>query len=75
MPNSDRSVLQVFTEVKDTIPQPDRAVGMFFGDEHGNLHRNDPRQMSFPIIRDVSATGEVRDIDTATGEVREVAAT
>lgn len=73
MPHADKSVVQVFTDVKHSLPTPARAAGMFFTDDHGNLHRDNPRQTQLPIIRDVSAEGSVRDIDASTGEiVREI---
>lgn len=70
MPKSDRSIVQSVVDVKLNAPQPDRAVGMFFTDDEGNLHRDDPRQTSFEALISVpNEPDEVVKVDRSTGEV------
>lgn len=40
---------------------------MFYPDEHGNLSRTDPNQLTFEGLREVPT-----DVDTSTGEIKEV---
>lgn len=35
--------------VKATIPEHDREISVFYVDDDGNLHRNDPRQQTLPL--------------------------
>lgn len=37
----------VADELKLKVPEADKDVSLFFPDEHGNLHRSDPRQLEF----------------------------
>ncbi len=39
----------VFSKPKVKKSEPDRGSSIWFGDEHGNLHRNDPRQRELPL--------------------------
>lgn len=39
----------VFSKPQVKKSEPERASSIWFGDEHGNLHRNDPRQKELPL--------------------------
>ena len=39
----------VFSAPKVKKSEAERASSIWFGDEHGNLHRNDPRQKELPL--------------------------
>jgi hypothetical protein len=45
------NTLVVSDEVKVKAPQGDRPATLFFPDEHGDLHRSDPRQQNLPLRR------------------------
>lgn len=52
---------------KVTVKRPllERSASVFFPDRAGNLHRNDPNQLAFDSLRDVSAPAEERVPDHA----------
>lgn len=53
--------LVVSDDVTIKAPTADRAAALFFPDEHGNLHRSDPRQQQFPMRRvEVGPPGPLR---------------
>lgn len=69
---SGGSALQVSDEIKLRLPEHDRQTSLFFSDRDGNLLRNDPNQLAFDSLREVdTATGEIREVPRA--EAREVA--
>jgi hypothetical protein len=39
----------VADDIKVKLPEPAKTTSFFFCDEHGNLHRNDPRQKELPL--------------------------
>lgn len=41
--------LTIQDDVKVTLPKPERVESIFFADENGALHRNDPRQKELPL--------------------------
>jgi len=51
-------------KITSKIPQHARAASMFYGDDDGGLHRNDPHQPELPL-RQVAGT----TYDPETGEV------
>lgn len=65
MKKDDRMVV-VSDKIAIKLPEHDRPAGVWFTDHDGNLTRNDPDQMSFDELQDVSAPAGV-DLDT--GEV------
>ena len=62
----DIDVLIVTDEIKLNLPEHDRKASMFYPDEHGNLTRSDPRQLTFDGLREVPAPPGV---NTDTGEI------
>ncbi len=38
-----------FSEPKVKLPAPERVASLWYGDEHGNLTRNDPNQRELPL--------------------------
>lgn len=39
----------VFSKPKVKKSEPERGSSIWFGDEHGNLHRENPRQQTLPL--------------------------
>lgn len=66
----DKDVLVIADAIKLRLPEHDRKASLFYTDKVGNLTRQDPNQLSFESLREVPGVGTV---DTATGELREVA--
>ncbi|MEN3123251.1 hypothetical protein [Janibacter sp. LM] len=67
----NESCLQVSDEIKLKLPEHDRGSSIFFRGRDGNLQRDDPNQVTFDFLREVTpppgvdpATGEVRDTGT-----------
>jgi hypothetical protein len=58
---SDNAVI-VSDSIKLNLPEHDRDTSLFFTTADGNLSRDDPRQLSFESLRDVSAP-PVRGLD------------
>lgn len=56
--------IEVIDEVKLKLPAPTKGSTLMFATPEGNLVRNDPRQMSIEGLRQV---------DTSTGEIKQVA--
>lgn len=52
-PQADEITMQVFDEVKVATPKHDAKPALFFADEHGNLHRTNPRQEQIQALREV----------------------
>lgn len=64
---SDNALI-VSDSIKLNLPEHDRDTSLFFATADGNLSRDDPRQLSFESLRDVSATpARVVDDDEETG--------
>lgn len=63
----DADVLVVSDAIKVKLPEHDRKASMFYPDEHGNLSRTDPNQLTFEGLREVPA-----GVDPATGEIKEI---
>ena len=51
---SDNAVI-VSDEIRLKLPEHDRDTSLFFVSADGNLSRDDPRQLSFESLRDVSS--------------------
>lgn len=49
MKGSSDGVLTVTDDVKVAAPKPDARPAIFYADEHGNLSRNDPRQLEIGL--------------------------
>ena len=62
---SDNAVI-VSDSISLKLPEHDRDTSLFFTTADGNLSRDDPRQLSFESLRDVSATPTVH-VDEETG--------
>lgn len=65
----DERVLSVSDKIVVKAPAGERAERVFFSDAHGNLTRNDPRQLNLPGMTVVD--GGALDYDDETGEVIE----
>jgi hypothetical protein len=66
-------VLKVQPTVKTKVPELPRPATVWFPDRNGNLRRDNPNQLAFDSIRDVSAPDEPRALDgreLAAGEDR-----
>jgi hypothetical protein len=63
---SDNAVI-VSDSIKLNLPEHDRDTSLFFTDSNGNLNRNDPNQLAFESLRDVSKPREQRDDGAETG--------
>lgn len=61
------NIVRITDKVTPKVPQPERGSAMFFADEEGNLHRNNPLQDELPGLRPVEGTSDL--VDTTTGEV------
>lgn len=57
--------VEIFDQVKATLPQFERGSTLMFPTVEGNLQREDPRQPQLPGLKTV---------DTTTGELKEVSA-
>lgn len=51
-------VVQTLVTSTAKIPKPAPAPSIFFADEHGALHRNDPLQNEFDFTRSAAADGK-----------------
>lgn len=71
-PTKDGVTVFISDEVNKKVPQPDRGGSIMYTDRDGNLTRNDPRQMTLPIRVLTSDSGEPVEVDTNTGEVKEI---
>lgn len=72
-PASDGRMVIVTDDVSSKVPKADRGASLFFADESGGLHREDPTQMRFEELRVVeTAEAEPVVIDASTGEVVEL---
>ena len=72
-PTKDGMTVFITDEVKSTVPKADRGGTIMFPDAKGNLHRNDPNQMSLDCFHVVeTADNEPVVVDTGTGEIREI---
>ena len=69
--NSDGDSIGLVADVSTKHPKVPRPATLFYGDDDGNLLREDPNQLTLGPLREVPGVGTV---DTETGEVREVAA-
>jgi hypothetical protein len=49
MKGSSDGVLTVTDEVRLAVPKADARPAIFYADEHGNLSRNDPRQLEIGL--------------------------
>ena len=65
----DIDILVVSDEIKLKLPEHDRKASMFYPDDHGNLSRTDPNQLTFEGLREVPA-----NVDLETGEIKEIQA-
>ncbi len=55
VPTGDGVTLAITDKIVVKSPEPEKGASIFFGDEHGNLLRNDPRQMRLDQpLRDAS---------------------
>lgn len=61
-PNNDGSTVTVTDKTKLTLPEGDRGAAIYFIDEHGNLSRQNPRQMEMLLKEVAPVMGEVREI-------------
>jgi hypothetical protein len=65
-PSRDGRTLIVTDAIVLKLPEHDRQPSLWWQDSHGNLTRSDPEQLAMDVpLREV--------VDTATGEIREVA--
>lgn len=70
---NDGITLFITDDVTTKVPKPDRGGGFAFADENGNLHRNDPNQMTLAPLKAVPVgDGRVAHINADTGEVKEI---
>ena len=56
---SDNTTFLVKDSINLKLPEFDRSASVYFADDDGGLHRNDPRQMAWGRIN--FETGEVTD--------------
>lgn len=63
----DIDVLVVSDEIKLKLPEHDRKASMFYPDDHGNLSRTDPNQLTFEGLKEVPPP----NVDPYTGEIKE----
>ena len=66
MKGGDGKTMVVKDSISLKLPEYDRTASVYFTDEDGHLHRNDPRQMAFGFLREVPAPAGV---DPKTGEI------
>lgn len=67
MKGGDGKTMVVKDSINLKLPEYDRTAGVYFTDEDGRLHRNDPRQIKWDMpLREVPAPAGV---DAATGEI------
>ena len=66
MKGGDGKTMVVKDSISLKLPEYDRTASVYFTDEDGRLHRNDPRQMAFGFLREVPAPAGV---DPTTGEI------
>ena len=64
-PSKDGRTLIVTDKIALKLPEHDRQASLWWQDEHGNLTRSDPEQLTLD--------GPLREVDVETGEIREVA--
>jgi hypothetical protein len=55
MKQGDGRTMVVKDSINLKLPEYDRTASIYFTDEDGHLHRNDPRQMAFGFLREVPA--------------------
>lgn len=53
MKKASNGVLMVSDVIKVSVPAHDRKDSLFYPDEHGNLTRTDPNQLTFETLREV----------------------
>ena len=67
MKGGDGKTMVVKDSINLKLPEYDRTAGVYFTDEDGRLHRNDPRQIAWDVpLREVPAPAGV---DPKTGEI------
>lgn len=64
----NESCLTVSDEIKLKLPEHDRGSSIFFRGRDGNLQRDDPNQVTFDFLREVTPPPGV---DAVTGEVKD----
>lgn len=68
-PGKDNKVVKFISDdVKVKLPQAKKEKAVYFTDKHGNAVRNDPNQMTFDSLREVTPKDdpeEVRDVRRA----------
>ncbi len=69
MKQGDGRTMVVKDSINLKLPEYDRTASIYFTDEDGHLHRNDPRQMAFGFLREVPAPAGV---DPTTGEILDI---
>lgn len=66
--------IEVLDELKLTLPKEEKGTTLLFATPDNALQREDPRQLSLQGLRTVDRdTGEIREVPTEAGEVRQVA--
>ena len=66
MKGGDGKTMVVKDSINLKLPEYDRTASVYFTDEDGRLHRNDPRQMAWGHLVEVSPPPGV---DPKTGEI------
>ena len=67
MKGGDGKTMVVKDSITLKLPEYDRTAGVYFSDEDGRLHRNDPRQIAWDMpLREVPPPAGV---DPKTGEI------
>lgn len=64
----DDRQIQITDTIKVSLPEFDRAPSTFFADDDNNLRRDDPRQMTLPLVKEVPPPAGV---NPKTGEMAE----
>ena len=60
-PSGDGMVM-VEDAIKVNLPEPDRSASLYFYDDHGSLHREDPRQQRLDL-REVTRINPAEEIN------------
>jgi hypothetical protein len=60
----------VSDKVTKKVPEAARHPEIYFPDADGGLHRDDPYQQRLPLETPTLALGDLRVVDTTTGEIR-----
>lgn len=63
----DDAMIVVHDDCKVTLPRITQRPSLFFPDEHGNLHRRDPRQAEIDGLADALARTGAGDADEPAG--------